>query len=143
MSWSVTVIAPEGYPDVQEPVVSFCQCPGNMYMGVQEMKETQLRHMKTPEAIEALKDLIAEVDKNNEGRFSDAYAVDADMKWSEGKETRKEWEEWERLASHCRDAWPSKTYEEFCGVKLRKRIREDAVRFLLYYSAGYQVEFEW
>ena len=142
MSWSVTIIAPEGYPDVQESVMSFCQCPGNMYMGVMEMKETQLRHMKTPEAIEALKELIAEVDKNNEGRFSDVYAVNADMKWSEGRETRKEWEEWGSLA-YCRDAWPYKTYEEFCGAKLRKRMREDAVRFLLYYSAGYQVEFEW
>lgn len=137
MSWSVTVIAPEGYPDVQEPVVSFCQCPGNMYMGVMEMKETQLRHMETSEAIEALKDLIAEVDKNNEGRFSDVYAVNADMRWSEGRETRKEWGEWVAMRLG------NKTYEEFCGVKLRKRIREDAVRFLLYYSAGYQVEFEW
>lgn len=135
MSWSVTVTAAEGMPDVQEPIISFSKCPGNMYMCVLEMKERQLREMDRDEAISALCDVIAEVDKGNDGRFSDAYAVDADMKWSEGRETRADFD---RIGQHL-----YKTYERFCGELLRDRIRTTSVRFLLYYKAGYDIKYEW
>lgn len=139
MSWDVTITPPEGFPEVNETVCSFSMCPGNMYMSVREMNKKDLKDMSRQEAIDALKDLIAEIDKNNDGLFSDAYAVAADLKWSEGKQSRKEWE---RYAPY-RDSMPFKTYEDCCGYMLRKHIREDAVRFFLYYASGYKIEYEW
>jgi len=139
MSWDVTVTAPEGFPDVQELVVAFSMCPGNIYMSVREMKQKDLKNMERQEAMDALKDLIAEVDKKNEGLFSDTYAVAADMRWSEGKESRREWE---RYAPYI-DGMPFKTYEDYCGYTLRNHLREDAVRFFLYYVSGYKIEYEW
>lgn len=139
MSWSITVTPPEGFPDVQEAICSFSHCPGNMYVSVMEMTGKQLREMTMPEAIIALKDLIAEIDKGDEGRFSNAYAVVSDQKWSEGRETMREWT---RFSSHL-DRMPFKTYDEYCGYSLRTRIRETATRFLLYYVAGYQIEYKW
>jgi hypothetical protein len=141
MSWDIEITAPEGYPDVQEPIQGFSKCSGNLYMGVLEMKEKQLRYMEPKEAITALIDLINELDKGNDGRFSDTYAVEADQRWSEGKESRREWEKYEPyLQTHN---LPFKTYEQFCSITMRGHIRESAVRFLLYYTAGYKIEYEW
>lgn len=61
-------------------------------MCVLEMKGKQLCEMGKEEAISALKDVIAEIDKGNEGRFSNSYAVEADFKWSGGKEMGTEWD---------------------------------------------------
>lgn len=128
-------------PDVREPVCAFGCCSGNMYVSVLEMKGKQLSDMDRDEAIEALKELIAEVDKGNEGRFNDTYGVEADVKWSKGQETLKEWEKFEPHVHRCR--WPYKTYEEFCGHELRNRVRETAVRFILYYKSGYEINYCW
>ena len=139
MSWSITITPQEGLPDVQEPIISFSNCSGNMYVSVVEMTGKQLREMTTPEAIAALKDLIAEIDKGDEGRFSNAYAVASDQQWSGGRETKTEWEKFRYYLDHM----PFKTYDEYCGYTLRTRVRETATRFLLYYVAGYQIEYKW
>ena len=141
MGWSVDIQPPAGMPDVQEPVISFSSCPGNMYVAVRDMKEKQLREMTQDEAIESLIDVINEVDKGNEGRFNNDYAVASDKQWSEGRETMEEWKKVEHYIH--RASFPYKTYEEFCGHKMRERIRETSVRFLLYYKAGYQITYTW
>jgi len=141
MSWDITITPPPSMPDVQEPICSFSSCPGNMYVAILEMKGKQLREMDSNEAIEALKDLVVEVEKGNEGRFNDSYAVDADRKWSEGKETTKEWEKIQPYIHRAK--WPFTNYEEFCGYELRRRVRETTVRFLLYYKSGYEISYHW
>ena len=141
MGWSIDVDAPKGMPDVQEPIISVSSCSGNFYVAVREMKEKQLREMNPDEAIEALIDVINEVDKGNEGRFNNDYAVASDKQWSEGRETLKGWNEVKQYLH--RGSFPYKTYEEYCGHEMRKRIREASVRFLLYYKAGYQIAYTW
>lgn len=139
MSWDITITPPPSFPDVDEPIFSFSNCPGNMYTGIKEMKSKQLREMDQEEAITALKDLIIEIDKKNDGLFSDEYAVESDKKWSEGRESREDWERCRNYIEHM----PYKTYEGLCGYTMRLRIREAAVRFFLYYVAGYKIEFNW
>lgn len=76
MSWDIDITPPEGFPDVQEPVCSFGNCPGNMYTAVIDLTGKHLRHMDThDEAISALKDVIAEIGKNDKGMFNNAYCV--------------------------------------------------------------------
>ena len=137
MGWSVQVVPTEALPDVDEPISSFCWCPGNMYMCVKELTGTQLNHMTREQAIVALLRVIVELDKGNEGMFSDAYAVDADMKWSNGVESRKEWEKWA-----CIQHFPYADYTTCTGHEMRTRCRDAALRFFLYYKAGYEVRYE-
>jgi len=139
MGWSITITPPEGFPDVQESISSCSKCPGNFYMCVLEMKEKQLREMECGEAINALKDIVTELDKGNEGRFSNQYCVDADQVWSKGRETTEEWDKFKPYI----DRMPFKTYEEFCGYNIRGNMRNDTVRFLLYYMAGYKIDYVW
>jgi len=138
MSWSVTVTSPT-LPDVQEPIFSFSSCPGNICSSVIEMKGKHLSDMSRKEAIKALKDLIKELDKENDGIFTDSYAVDSDKQWSDGKETTTDWLKFEPYI----DKMPFKTYEQYCGYSFRERVRITAVRFFLYYTAGYEVNFKW
>ena len=35
------------------------------------------------------------------------------------------------------------TYQQFCGWWLRQDIKKNAVRFWLYYKAGYEVRLQW
>lgn len=142
MSWSITVIPPDdSFPDVQEVVSSVSRCPGNFYMCVLELKDRQLREMTTDdERISSLRDVILEIDKGNDGLFSDNYCVEADKAWSDGRETM---DEWNTLQSYYLSRMPFKTYEQFCGYHVRERMRKDAVRFFLYYKAGYKIEYVW
>ena len=133
MSWDITITPPETFPDVDEPISGVSKCPGNFYMAVMDMKGKQLREMMVDEAILSLKEVIFEVDKGNEGLFSDQYGVDSDKQWSDGKELGDAWLMYGKFMS----------YKEFCGKEVRERIREAAVRFLLYYVAGYKIEYVW
>lgn len=74
--------------------------------------------MEKDEAVNALKDVILEIDKGNEGIFNNGYCVNADMLWSKGRETT---EKWNGYKAHL-DRMPFKTYEEFCGVRTQYRI---------------------
>lgn len=142
MGWCVTILG-QGLPDVNERVSSFSSCPGNMYTAVREMNDgLQLRDMATVEMCsEALIRLINELDLGCRGRFTDEWAVASDEAWSKGKETRKEFEDVRGFIGMHN--LPYKDYQTFCGHTIRERIREDAIRFLLYYMAGYTVKFEW
>jgi hypothetical protein len=133
MSWDITVTPPESFPDINEPIAGVSKCPGNFYTAVMDLKDKQLREMTTDEAIAALKEVIIEVDKGNEGFFSDQYSVDADKQWSEGKELGDAWLMYGKFMP----------YKEFCGKEVRERIREAAVRFLLYYVVGYKIDYIW
>ena len=139
MSWDVSIIPPEGFPDVEEKIISFASCGGNMYTAVRELKKRDLKEMTTDEAISALKDLIVELNKEDKGIFSNNYCVACDLQWSEGRETESEWSKYK---SHIK-YFPFKNYEEFCGWHIRNRIKETSIRFLLYYVAGYEITYVW
>lgn len=151
MSWSVRVMAPEGMPEANEKIASFCKCPGNMYMCVMEWArieaekypsikiEMQLRDMDRKQAISALLEVIRELDKGNRGIFNDDYAVMADEKWSGGEETKTAWKTMRIFPSFHN----SESYAEYTGRVMRERCREGAMRFFLYYKAGYIIEYIW
>jgi len=143
MGWSITITPPSGYPDVKESIASFSRCSGNLYMSVFEIKDKFLKDMGKDEALCAIKEVIAEIDKGNEGKFSNAYAIAADMAWSGGKEKMREWDQIKDYVGYVREksSLPYQNYEEFCGYEMRGQIRESAVRFFLYYAAGYQIEY--
>lgn len=137
-------------PDVREPISSFAGCPGNMYYAVYELTGLRLCDMPCEHAsdqiVEALQKVIAELDKGNDGMFNDQYACDADLKWSQGRETREEYSKWgPALESSLARGFklPFNNYPSFCGWTLRERIRETAVRFMLYYLAGYKITYTW
>jgi hypothetical protein len=139
MGWSVEITG-DNLPDLQERISSVCACPGNFYYCVMEMAGKQLRQMDKDEAIWALQNLIAELDKGNFGYFNDKWAVHSDSQWSDGRETLAEYAKWEHITDH---PFPFDDYTSFCGWHTRDRIREDALRFFLYYKAGYNINYEW
>ncbi len=142
MGWSIDIKS-NVLPDPKERIHSCCSCPGNFYYSVMEMTGKQLRHMKKKEAIIALHDLILEVDKGNAGRFTDEWAVDADQKWSEGRETREEFAKWDGIVNHSKIVLPFNDYTSFCGHHTRENVRQSAMRFFLYYKAGYEIIYDW
>lgn len=63
--------------------------------------------------------------------------VCADKIWSNSRETTKDWE---LFKQYHPDTF---TYDEYCGKTIRERIYSDAVRFMLYYVAGYKITYSW
>lgn len=141
MSYDITITPPLLMPDVQEPVVSFANCPGNMMIAVKDLTGFHIKDMDSNQAINALVNIIDEIDKGDVGRFNNSYAVLADKLWSDGVETTKEWDKIKHFA-HTLPSLPYHTYEEFCGYTMRSRIRETSIRFLLYYKAGYLITYQ-
>jgi hypothetical protein len=145
MGWSIDITS-DTLPDPQETISGVSDCPGNFYTGVTQMKDKQLRHMEADEAYAALVDLIAELDKGDKGLFSNVWAEEADGFWSKGRETREEYSRWTdifRGRGGIPAHMPFSDYTSFCGYTIRERMRKDAVRFALYYKAGYTITFEW
>lgn len=142
----------ENLPDVDEPISSFSNCPGNIYTAVMRLHDgKQLKDMSREECQEALIKVFDECDKNEDGIFNSEYAVNADLQWSNGHETKRMYTEWARVFRSFEDRHgdnfklniPFQDYASFCGHDLRSRLRVDGMRFFLYYKSGYNVHFEW
>ena len=145
MSWSVDVIPTGDLPPVSERVCSFCDCPGNICTSIKELGFQKLPHIKSPEEQKnALKAMILELNKGNNGVFNDTYMVRCDELWSNGRESQKQWQEILPYV-HQGVGVPDymKTYEAYTGYTGRHRMLEDAERFYLYLASGYIVQFEW
>lgn len=147
MGWSVTVTMPEGnHPmsgeQVDEAVVSFALSPGSLACATEEVGFPRLPSCESPEqCMNALSTLIKELDKGDYGAFTNDWAVKADQQWSNGRESQEAW----RNISGAKDQLPPSmnTYEKWTGHWKRKKLRDDAERFYLYYLAGCDVEFSW
>jgi hypothetical protein len=127
-------------PDPLEKIVSFSSCQGNMLSAIRDKTGKSPTEWTSEFAITELKELIDELDTNNEGKYSDAWCIEADQKWSQGKESLKNWQDYLRFyGSLSKDI----TYEQYTGTHTRERMRETAFRFLLYYCAGYEIVFNW
>lgn len=149
MSWSVRVYG-EGLPDPKEPIASICMTQGSIIMLTKRVGFTErLVDFKTDaERITALGMVIAAVDASEEmkgttGLFTNEFAVDCDLLWSGGKESRTKWDEWADVRSKVSTMYPMRSYEEYTGNAFRTRVREDAYRFWTYYKLGYTVELTW
>lgn len=138
MGAGVDIVAPEGLPDVGCRVSSFAYCEGNILMNVQKVGFDRLDHLNPEDQIEALKTLITEIDKGDEGIFDDDFWVECDMKWSKGKEFTTFADDMENVAAYL-----NKTVEQMWGDHRRHQNREDAVLFLLSLLAGYKLVFSY
>lgn len=145
MGWAIHIES-ETLPNPNEPISSVCDCPGNFYTAVRDMKTRQLREMETEEALNALSELITELDKNDLGFFSNEWCKNADQAWSQGRETREEYSKWINCFNYRGGIpahMPFSDYVSFCGYTIRDNIRNPAVRFFLYYKAGYHITYNW
>jgi hypothetical protein len=144
MGWSIKVTG-DSLPDPQEIISSVSSADGNFYTAVMKMKDKQLREMDTDEAVTALMDLIVTLDKGDNGLFSDEWCKEADNKWSRGVETMTEYSKWIDIfgSRGIPPQMPFHDYVSFCGYTTRERMRNDAMRFFLYYKTGYTVTYEW
>jgi len=134
MSWSVE-ITHETLPDPDEPIVSFCSCMGSILRIIYDEFRISPTEWTKENAITSLKWLINNIDSGAAERFDDKWCVAADMQWSKGKESHADYD---TLSGFIPD-----TYEEWTGKNKRANMRQTAIRFLLYYIAGYNVKFEW
>jgi hypothetical protein len=124
-------------PDPQERVSAFSSSQGSILRIIYDEFKISPTEWTRETAISGLKWLIKNIDLGNDGIFNDAWCVEADMKWSKGRESREAFEPFRRLSN------PPFAYEEYTGRNKRSSMRETAIRFLLYYIAGYNVKFEW
>jgi len=141
MSWDITITPPNNMPQVEEPIVSFSSCPGNMYVAVRDLIKKQLNEMEPSEAIESLRGVIIELDKGNSGLFSDSYCYEAEKQWHDNTdlfELSKKNKDLLLRGINTLDG-----YKEYCGNSTRQRIRKTSVRFMLYYIAGYNISYSW
>lgn len=135
MSIAVTVIPPPGLPDPKERATAFARCPGNI-MTAPEVLGYPYHLDESPDAILYLKAIISELDKGDAGKFSDAWCVEMDMRWSQGRDMNRAWCEVAALTPRT-GAYASEC--AYWGYTLRSKLRSDALRFFLYYAAGYEV----
>jgi hypothetical protein len=134
MSWSVD-IAHNNLPDPDEPIVSFCSCDGNFLRAIY-FKTSISPSLWTREfAIEQLQWFISEIDKGDCGDFNDSWCVESDQKWSKGRESQESYNEFRDFIKL--------SYQQWTGIEKRRDMRNVAMRFLLYYIAGYNIEFIW
>jgi hypothetical protein len=138
MSWSVTVRNIKDNLEVPEPVSSFSNGPNYNIMTLPllfgyEDRFHELGHMHQKIF---LLDLIRECGKGNDGLLTDQIAVEVDEKWSNGRESRRDFDLYYNV-------YPDKTYEQITGDKYRNRNYETDHRFYTYLLAGYEVKFEW
>ena len=147
MSYEVSVRYPKNDPflagmPAREVIASMASCPGNIAMAPEALGLKRLPHLETREqCIEALGLVIRELDKGNDGVFNDQWCVEADKRWSGGRESTSEWERAEPVVHHLPESY--QTYEGYTGQSKRNQLMEDAQRFYLYYRAGMDVSFEW
>lgn len=146
MSVSVSIIPPPGFPDPREPISSFARCPGNIMtapevLGYVHLDEILTTNVTTAVPRTVLTDVIAELDKGDAGKFSDQWCVDADLRWSGGREAEAAWREIAPFVHfEGRNTPPSmRSKTANWGHVTRERLRDDALRFFLYYAAGYEV----
>jgi hypothetical protein len=144
MSVDITITPPLGFPDPKESISSFARCPGNIMMATEEIGHERLDRIKYPEeSKKALIDVIAEIDKGNDGKFNDGWCEEADRRWSDGKEAEESWRTYGSPLLSWGGPVPWKNKKQYWGVTVRDRLRKEAVRFLLYYTAGYQIEWSY
>lgn len=140
MSIGVHIIPPPGLPDPKEPVSAFARAPGNIMTASEVLGYRSLDDIPDPVVARGvLVDVIAELDKGDAGRFSDQWCADADRRWSRELEMRQTWS---RIAPCVRPGVEPdymQSMHTYWGHITRERLRADAVRFLLYYLAGYEI----
>lgn len=134
MSWDVD-ITHETLPDPQESIMAFASSKGSILRIIYDQFGISPKEWTSEFAITSFKWLIKNIDLGNDGIFNDDWCVDADMQWSKGRESHESYDD---LASFIPD-----TYEQWTGKLKRDDMRKTAIRFLLYYIAGYTVKFEW
>jgi hypothetical protein len=139
MSISPTIT---GEIDVNEPISSVCNCMGSLTNITTELGYARLPDLTSYDACEALKMVINELDKGNDGLLNDEYSYEVDQKWSSGRETMEEYSEYESLMRSRPAIFPFHDYKSFCGHYFRTRMRKDCVRFWLYYKAELKVRWE-
>lgn len=141
MSVDVYVEVPPGspLPDPKERISSFYPSPGNILMAPLEVGGKRLDEYGDHriEAMKVLELVIAEIDKGNQGAFNDAWCTAADLRWSKGQEKAQ-------ACAFLRDLRSRQTLPEYMrsddaywGRVMRERIREEGLRFYLYYAVGY------
>lgn len=137
MSVSPYILAPF---DVDEPISCVSFGLGSLTQVTNLLGYAHLPVLTNAEACEALEKVILELDKGNAGLFSDAFGAAFDLRWSKGRETAREYAQWapfmDKVSANFTD------YESFCGYYYRSRMRENCVRFWLYYKAGLTVQWE-
>lgn len=150
MSWHVDIENDKGLPNPQEPIVSICSSPGSLICLTKRVGFSErLVDFKTDEErIAALGTLIAAVDVSEEsqgvtGLFTNEFALECDMTWSGGKESKAAWDEWADVIHKVNKHYPYRNYVEYTGRRFRERVRADAFRFWSYYKLGYTVKFTW
>jgi hypothetical protein len=132
---SITIkIVGNNLPDVNEPMISL----GRSLIGLRGAYNLISGHFPedddgdTDDKIEVYKDLIAELDLENNGAFHDKAL------WQYFDRQGKE----EKLVAIECARFMKLTIEEYNGSILRSRLRRDAVRFFLYLKAGYEIIWE-
>ena len=149
MGLSVVIIPPEGFPDPEEKIVNFSYAEGNIVSAVNHLGFERLDELELQEQIEALRCLILELSKGDNGDFNDVWCEMTDKLWSNGKEMKRVWkEDGYPLLKRIKQAGvaPAQVLgytnmKEYWGRQKRQHLREDAQRFMLYLMAGYKVEF--
>lgn len=138
MSWDVTVTNTRDNLVVPEPISGFSQGPNYNIMTLPKLfgYDKRFHEMLNMHQREFLLDLIRECEKGNDGLLTDKIAVEVDLLWSEGNESRDSYELYKKIQ-------PDKTYEQITGELYRRRNYETAHRFYAYLLAGYEVKFEW
>lgn len=130
MSLSLTVIAPEGCPDANEPIVSMGWSDYGLRGVCKALFGYSLEKIHPESLSLRMLDVVNELDKGDLGLFKDDYF------WPYFKHSSEEDKTFYDLIAHRTKT----TVKSYFGDSNRRLLRQDAFRFYLYAKAGYKLE---
>ena len=130
MSLSLTIVAPEGLPEANEPIVSMSASKQGLRGAMFILKYNSLED--SVDLAFDLLDLIKELDKGSSGVFNNAYFWD--FFDSRSPDDRRFFYQVASMSNI--------PVEECFGDSCRRELRKDAFRFYLYVRAGYKIEWK-
>jgi hypothetical protein len=131
MSWDIYITHPE-LPDPNEPIISIGTGPSAFPGAIKDKTGVDPKDWQPDFAITELKWFIAECDKRDKGQFNNLWCVAL-----KDREADADWDK------YCHFLSRTHSYTTWIGQTIRSRMREAAMRFLLYYVAGYEIKYEW
>lgn len=144
MSHSVNIIPVGELPKItDEPFASLSDRKGTFLWLVEQVNGNSLLDViERGKCISMLKNTIDNIDLGDKCLLSDNIASDI---CSSSDEYSEVYDDWRLLVRFLRSKGTPESerpsFEKFAGDHMRRKAREIAIRFYLYYSAGYLIEF--
>lgn len=146
MNHPFRIVAIGNLPEITcEANVRFGDQPGSFLWFVEQVGKIWLHQDHSPERkAEALLAAIRDLDMGEQSALSNEFAAQEARRQQGQSHILCDWHSMESIYRLLSLNSPQyRTFEAFAGYTMRKELRDIAMRFFLYYTAGYRIEFNY